>query len=110
MAAPLPPLTGVVPVRAMVVQTRRDWSLWHRNDEVRPFLLTLCVGGLNRDRTTSGGLLLCSWSMASSPGDAPIPSSLPSMVEVAREAFPGLGWARGMAKRHNRRRGAAPRA
>jgi hypothetical protein len=88
----------------------RDWSLRHRNDEVRPFLLTLCIGGLNRDRTTSGGSLFCSWSTESSPGEALILSSLPTVVEAAREAFPGLGWARGMAKRRNRRRGAAPRA
>jgi hypothetical protein len=99
--APPPPLTGDVPVHAMVVQIRRDWSLRHRNDEVRPFLLTMCVGGLNRDCTTSSGSLLCSWSMTSSPGEAPVPSSVPAVVEVAKEAFPGLGWARGVAKRRN---------
>jgi hypothetical protein len=70
----------------------------------------LCVGGLNRESATSGGSLLCSWSMASSPGEAPVPSSLPMTVEAAREAFLGLGWARGVAKQRNRRRVAAPRA
>jgi hypothetical protein len=105
-----PLLTGVVPIRAMVVQIRWDWSLWHRNDEVRPFLLTLCVDGLNRDRAMSGGSLLCSWSTTSSPSEAPVLSSFPMAVEVAREAFPGLGWAWGMVKRRNRRQGAAPRA
>jgi hypothetical protein len=66
--------------------------------------------GLDRDRAMSGGSLLCSWSTASSPGEALVPSSLPTAVEVAREAFPGLGWAQGVAKRRNRRRSAAPRA
>jgi hypothetical protein len=42
--APLPQLIGELLVRATVVQIRRDWSLWHRNNEVRTFLLTLCVG------------------------------------------------------------------
>jgi hypothetical protein len=110
MAAPPSPLTGVGPVRATVVQIRRNWSLRYQNDEVRPFLLTLCVGGVHRDRATSGGSLLCSWSTASSPGDASVPSSLPTVVEVAREVFPSLGWARGVVERCNRRRGGAPRA
>jgi hypothetical protein len=109
-AAPPPPLPGVVPVRSMVVQIRRDWSLWHRNDVVWPFLLTLCVGGLNRDHAMSGGSLIYSWSTASSPGEAPVLSSLSTAVEAAREAFPGLGWARGVAKWRNRHRGVAPRA
>jgi hypothetical protein len=39
--------------------------------------------------------------MASYPGEAPLPFSLPTVVEVAREAFPGLGWARDAAKRPN---------
>jgi hypothetical protein len=89
-AAPPPLLTREIPVRTTVVHIQRDWSLWHQNDEVRPFLLTLCVGGSNRDHATSGGLLLCCWSMASSPGEAPVPSSLPTVVEAAREAFPVL--------------------
>jgi hypothetical protein len=110
MAVPQSPLTGVGPIRATVVQIGRDWSLRHRNDEVRPFLLTLCVGGIHRDRATSGGLLLCSWSTTSSPGDASVLSSLPTVVEVAREVFPSLGWARGVVERRNRRRGGAPRA
>jgi hypothetical protein len=110
MAAPLPPLTGVVPVRATVVQIRRDWSLWHRNHEVRPFLLTLCVSGLNRDRATLSGSLLCPWSTASSPGEAPVLSSLPTVVEVAREAFPDFGWAWGLVERCKWCRGTAPRA
>jgi hypothetical protein len=109
-AAPPPPLIGVAPVRATVVQTRRDWSLQHRNNEVRPFLPTLCVGGVHRDRAMLGGSLLCSCLTASSPGEAPVPSSLPTTVEVAREAFPGLGWAQRVAEQRNRRRGAAPRA
>jgi hypothetical protein len=48
--------------------------------------------------------------MASSPGDASVPSSLPTVVEVAREIFPSLGWARGVVERYNQRRGGAPRA
>jgi hypothetical protein len=100
-AAPSPLLTEKILVCATVVQIRRDWSLWHQNDEVRPFLLTLCVGGSNRDRATLDGLLLYSWSTASSPGEASVPFCLPTMVEVAREAFPGLGWARDTAKRRN---------
>jgi hypothetical protein len=99
--APLPLLIGEILAGATVVQIRRDWSLWHRNDEVRPFLLTLCVSGSNRDRTTVGGLLLGSWSMANSPGEAPVPFSLPAVVEVAREAFPGIGWAQDAVKRCN---------
>jgi hypothetical protein len=35
----LPLLIGEILARATMVQIRRDWSLWHRNDEVRPFLL-----------------------------------------------------------------------
>jgi hypothetical protein len=93
-AAPPPLLIAVVLVRATVAQIPWDWSLRHRNNEVRPFLLTLCVGSLNRDRATSGVSLLCSWSTASSPGEAPVLSSLPTVVEVTREAFPRLGWAR----------------
>jgi hypothetical protein len=108
--APPPLLIGVVPVCATVVQIRWDWSLWHQNDEVRPFLLTLCVGGLNKDRVTSGGSVLCYWSMASSLGQAPVPSSLPIAVGVARVAFPSIWWARGVAKQRNQRRGATPRA
>jgi hypothetical protein len=107
---PPPPLTGVAPIHATVVQTRRDWSLRHQNDEVRPFLLTLCVGSVHRDHATSGGSLRYSWLMVSSPDEAPVPSSLPTAVEAAREAFLGLGWAQGMAERHNRRRGATPSA
>jgi hypothetical protein len=98
MVEPPPSVSGIVLIRATVVQTQRDWSLRHRNDEVRPFLLTLCVSGLKRDRATSSDSLLCSWSMASSPGEALVLSSLPTMVEAAREVFPGLGWAQGMAK------------
>jgi hypothetical protein len=110
MVTPPSPLTGVGPVRATVVQIRRNWSLQHRNDELRPFLLTLCVGGVHRDRATLGGSLLRSWLTASSPGEASVPSSLPTVVEVAREVFPGLGWAWGVVERRNRRRGGAPRA
>jgi hypothetical protein len=110
MAAPPSPLTGVGPVRATVVQIRRNWSLRHRNDELRSFLLNLCIGGVHRDRATSGGSLLYSWLRASSPGDASVPSSLPTVVEVAREVFPSLGWARGVVERRNRCRGGAPRA
>jgi hypothetical protein len=58
----------------------------------------------------SGGSLLCSWSTSSSLGEALVPSSLPMVVEAAREAFPILGWAREVAKSRNRRGGAAPRA
>jgi hypothetical protein len=110
MAAPSSPFTGVGPVRATVVQIRRNWSLRHRNDELRPFLLTLCVSGIHRDHATLGGSLLCSWSMASFPGDASIPSSLPTVVEVAREVFLSLGWAQGVVEWRNRCRGGAPRA
>jgi hypothetical protein len=110
MAAPPSPLTGVGPVRATVVQIRRNWSLRHRNDEVGPFLLTLCIGGVHRDHAMSSGSLLYSWSMASSPGDASVPSSLPTVVDVAREVSPSLGWARGMVEQRNRRRGGVPRA
>jgi hypothetical protein len=110
MAAPPSPLTGVGPIRATVVQIRRNWSLRHRNDELRPFLLTLCVGGVHRDHATLGGSLLCSWSTTSSPGDASVPSSLPMVVEVAREVFHSLGSARGVVERRNQRRGGAPRA
>jgi hypothetical protein len=110
MAAPPSPLTRVGPVRATVVQIRRNWSLRHQNDELRPFLLTLCVDGVHRDRATSSGSLLCSSSTTSSPGDASVPSSLPTVVEVAREVFPSLGWARGVVEQRNRRRGGAPRA
>jgi hypothetical protein len=93
--------TREILARATMVQIRRDWSLWHQNDEVRPFLLSLCVGGSNKDRATAGSLLLGSWSTASSTGEAPVPFSLPTAVEVAREAFPGLGRALDVAKRHN---------
>jgi hypothetical protein len=37
-----------------------------------------------------------------------VPFSLSTAVEAAREAFPSLGWAQDMVKRHNRRCGAAP--
>jgi hypothetical protein len=110
MAAPPSPLTGVGPVRATVVQIQRNWSLRHQNDELRPFLLTLCIGGIHRDRATSGGSLLYSESTTSFPGDASVPSSLPTVVEVAREVFPSLRWARGVVERHNRCRGGVPRA
>jgi hypothetical protein len=99
--APLPPLTSVAPIHVVVVQIRRDWSLRHRNDEVRPFLLTFCVGGAHGDRATSGSTLLCSWLMARPPSEALVPSSLPTVVEAAREAFPSLGWARGVAEQRN---------
>jgi hypothetical protein len=105
MAVPPSPLTGVGPVHATVVQIQRNWSLRHRNGELRPFLLTLCIGGVHRDHATSGGSLLYSWSMASFPGDTSVPSSLPTVVEVAREVFPSLGWARGVVEWHNRCRG-----
>jgi hypothetical protein len=39
--------------------------------------------------------------MTSSPGEAPVPFSLPTVVEVVREAFPGLGWTRDAVKRCN---------
>jgi hypothetical protein len=65
---------------------------------------------VHRDRTTSGGSLPCPWSSASPPGGALVPSSLPTVLEVAREALPSLGWARGVAERRNRRRGGAARA
>jgi hypothetical protein len=69
--------------------------------EERPFLLTLSAGGAHGNRTTSGGSLHCSELMARPPGEALLPSSLPTAVEAAREAFPGRGWARGVAERHN---------
>jgi hypothetical protein len=109
MAAPLPLLTREIPVRTTVVQIRWDWSLRHQNDEVGPFLLTMCIGFSNRDRTTSSGLLFCSWSMASSPDEAPVLFSLPMVVEALREASPGLGLAWVTVKWCNRCRGAAPR-
>jgi hypothetical protein len=48
--------------------------------------------------------------MASSPSEASVPSSLPTVVEVAREVFPSLGCAQGVVERRNQRRGGAPRA
>jgi hypothetical protein len=41
MAAPSPLLNGEITVRTTVVQIRWDLSLWHRNDEVRPFFAHL---------------------------------------------------------------------
>jgi hypothetical protein len=73
-------------------------------------VLTLVDGGVHRDRATSGGSLPCPWSSASPPGGASVPSSLPTVLEAAREALPSLGWARGVAERRNRRRGGAARA
>jgi hypothetical protein len=96
-AAQSPLLTGEIPIRATVVQIRRDWSLRHQNDKVGPILLT----GSNGDRAMSGVLLLYSWSMARSPDEATVPFSLPTVVEAAREAFPGLGCARDVAKWRN---------
>jgi hypothetical protein len=65
---------------------------------------------VHRDRATSGGSLPCPWSSASPPGGALVPSSLPTVLEAAREALPSLGWAWGVAERCNRRRGGAARA
>jgi hypothetical protein len=39
--------------------------------------------------------------MTSTPSEALVPFSLPMVVEVAREAFPGFDWARDTAKRRN---------
>jgi hypothetical protein len=75
---------------------------------------TLFAHLVRRQRTQRprniGRLACYSWLMVRSPGEALVPSSLPTAVEAAREAFPGLGWAQGVAERHNRRRGATPRA
>jgi hypothetical protein len=73
-------------------------------------VLTLVGSGVHRDRATSGGSLPCPWSSASPPGGASVPSSLPTVLEAAREALPSLGWARGVAERRNQRRGGAARA
>jgi hypothetical protein len=73
-------------------------------------VLTLVGGSVHRDRAMSSGSLPCPWSSASPPSGASVPSSLPTVLEVAREALPSLGWARGVAERHNRRRGGAARA
>jgi hypothetical protein len=73
-------------------------------------VLTLVGGGVHRDRATSGGSLPCPWSSASPLGGASVPSSLPTVLEAAREALPSLGWARGVAEWRNRCRGGAARA
>jgi hypothetical protein len=73
-------------------------------------LLTLCVTRLTqrlRNVRRPAPLFLVDGKL---PGEALVPSSLPVVVKAAREAFPGLGWARGVDKRHNGRQGAPPRA
>jgi hypothetical protein len=92
--APLPPLTGGALACATVAKLQWGWVLRHRNDKLRPFVLTLACGERQRKLATVTWLGQGSLSVRVDSSGSPATLKAPTSAVVLGEALGAVASAR----------------